>query len=471
MMDVAPAMRAMRGKRFMHDDPRLPGADTTLDTLAAFVLGLRHADLDQAALSRAGDVVVDCVTAAVSGAADPGALAARAMAVTAFGKGDHAIWFSGERAPLAAAIFANSTAASILDLDDGHRAAAGHPGAAIVPAVLTAAEIHGSSPQDITLAIVAGYEVAVRIAAARDFTQLDTMSTGRWSHYGVVAALGRLRGLSHDILAQAMAIAGVHGPNHSASGYSLAMGSHTKEGIPWSSLNGALAVDLAVAGFTGPTDILDHPSYFDKAAILADLGRTFAIERVYFKPYSCCRWAHAAIDGLLDIMAREGLSAAEIESVEVRTFSRALRLSNATAPATLPAAQYSIPFTLGVAAHHGREALLPLAESALGDPDAIAFAENVTLAVDPELDAAFPLGVGAHLRVRTAAGIIEQRVLKPLGDPENPMTRDMLLAKFDAATRGLAVQSVRSALQACLDGEPRDLLAALAARSVESKSE
>lgn len=450
----------------MSHNPRGTGHATTLDTLAAFVLGLRQSDLNQNALDRAGDVVIDCVTAAITGATDPGALAARAMAVTAFGRGDHTVWFSGERAPLAAAIFANATAASILDLDDGHRAAAGHPGAAIVPAVLTAAEFHGSSPQDITLAIVAGYEVAIRIAAARDFTQLDTMSTGRWGHYGVVAALGRMRGLSHDALVQAMAIAGVHGPNQSASGYSLAMGSHTKEGIPWSSLNGALAVDLALAGFTGPTDILDHPSYFDKSAILADLGRSFAIERVYFKPYSCCRWAHAAIDALLDIMAREGLSAAEIESVEVRTFARALRLSNATDPVTLPAAQYSIPFTLGVAAYHGREALLPLAQSALGDPDAIAFAENVILTVDPELDAGFPLVVGAHLRVRTANGTTEHRVLQPLGDPENPMTRDMLFTKFDTATRTFPVRSIRSELHAYLGGEPRALLAALAAQSV-----
>lgn len=445
----------------MPADPRPPGA-TTLDALVEFVLGLRHEDINRDALARAGDVVVDCVAAAIAGASDPGAQAACAMAANAFGRGDHAIWFGGRRAPLAAAIFANAAAASILDLDDGHRAAAGHPGAAILPAVLTAAEILGSAPEDVTLAIVAGYEVAVRVAAARDFERLDTMATGRWSHYGVVAALGKLRGLAHDTLVQAMAIAGVHGPNQSASGYSLAMGSHTKEGIPWSAMNGALAVELALAGFTGPTDILDHPSYYDSAAILTDLGRSFAIERVYFKPYSCCRWAHAAIDALLAVMEREQLSAAEIETVEVRTFSRALRLSNATAPMTLPAAQYSIPFTLGIAAHRGRAALLPLSEHALADTDAIAFAERVTLVVDPELDAGFPLCVGAHLRVATAAGFIEQRVLKPLGDPENPMTRDMLFAKFDAATKGLPAEAVRKGLDAYVDGHPQALFAALA---------
>jgi 2-methylcitrate dehydratase PrpD len=98
----------------------------------------------------------------------------------------------------------------------------------------------------------------------------------------------------------------------------------------------------------------------------------------------------------------------------------------------------------------------------LGDSDAIAFAEKVTLAVDLELDASFPLGVGAHLRIRTGDRMIEQRVLKPLGDPENPMTRDMLFSKFEAATRGLPVEAMRKGLAAYLDGYPNALLAALA---------
>ena len=38
------------------------------------------------------------------------------------------------------AAFANSAAASALDLDDGHRAAGGHPGAAVIPAVFAVAQ-------------------------------------------------------------------------------------------------------------------------------------------------------------------------------------------------------------------------------------------------------------------------------------------------------------------------------------------
>ena len=77
-----------------------------------------------------------------------------------------------------------------LDLDDGHRQAGGHPGAAIVPAVLAAATAADANGRDVVAALCAGYEVAVRVAGARNFSRLDTLSTGRWCAYGVAAAAG-----------------------------------------------------------------------------------------------------------------------------------------------------------------------------------------------------------------------------------------------------------------------------------------
>ena len=80
-------------------------------------------------------------------------------------------------------------------------------------------------------------------------------------------------------------------------------------------------------GFTGPTDILDHVDYYVPEKIAASLGDSFAIETVYFKPYSCCRWIHSAIDALCELMVESQLEAREIEKVEVYTFERALRLN------------------------------------------------------------------------------------------------------------------------------------------------
>ncbi|CAH1689738.1 2-methylcitrate dehydratase PrpD [Hyphomicrobiales bacterium] len=415
--------------------PAVSRNSTTLSSLANYVLGLAIGKKSETTLQFVRDCVLDCVTAAVAGSDEAGARSARAVAGSAFGTGKSSVWFSGQKVPASAAVLANCNAASILDLDDGHRAATGHPGAAIIPACLAVAEEIGATWVELAAAIVVGYEVAVRVAAGRDFSRLDTMSTGKWCNYGVAAAVGRLRGLNREQLIQAMAIAGVHGPNQSAAGYSKVMGNHAKEGIPWSTLTGILAVDLAVHGFTGPTDILDHPAYFEASNIVRGLGRSAAIERVYFKPYSCCRWAHAAIDGLTDILERDGLRIDAVEEVEVHTFARALKLNNDTDPETLEGAQYSVPFVLGVAAEYGREALLPLSEELLHDPRAVSFARRITLLIDADLDNRFPETTAARVILKTATGQHMREVLYPLGDPDNPMARHRLMEKFDAATR------------------------------------
>ena len=439
-----------------------------LDHLAEYALDLRFDKLPDRTITSASNCVLDCVASAVAGARSPGALAARTAAFSAFGKEDRAsVWFTGRKAPAVAAILGNTAASSILDLDDGHRAATGHPGAAIVPSCLAVAEEQGSSWEELITAIVVGYEISVRIAAGRDFSRLDTMSTGKWCNYGVSAAIGLLRRLDRLQLVQAMAVSGVYGPNQSAAGYSKVMGNHAKEGIPWSSVTGCIAVSLAEAGFTGPTDIIDHPIYFDRASILRGLGRSFAIDGVYFKPYSCCRWAHAAIDGLADVLSGEGLRWEAVQSVEVHTFERALKLNNEPDPSTLEGAQYSVPFVLGVAAVEGVSALLPLREDSLHKAEIVDFANRVTLLVDEEIDRSFPTQTGARVVLKTATGQHVRKVLHPLGDPANPMSRDQLIAKLHTATSHvipLKRQSeTLSALEALDQGDYRPLLGTLVA--------
>jgi 2-methylcitrate dehydratase PrpD len=448
-------------------DMRCAGSSGTLAQLAAFALAWRAETMPPEAFERAGDVVVDCIAAAICGADESGAHAARLAATRGFGAGVDPIWFTRDTAPPAAALMANAAAASILDLDDGHRAAAGHPGAAIVPAVLAEAARLGTARREAAAAIITGYEIAVRMAAARDFSRLDTMSSGRWTHFGVVAALARLRGLSPEILTQALAIAGIHGPNQSASGYSKVMGSHTKEGIPWSALNGVLALDLAESGYSGPVDLVDHPDYYDAGALISGLGLTPRILGTYFKPYSCCRWAHAPIDALRDLMRDHAFPPEAIGRIEVATFARALGLANATAPQTLQAAQYSLPFTIALAALRGSEALVPMRTDSLADPAVIALAERLVLRPDPDREAAFPREAGACVTVETDAGTFSACVTQPRGEPANPMTRADLMDKLVTVNRGKPLDRLLDALGRYLadDGDaqaPAALVTALA---------
>ena len=309
----------------------------------------------------------------------------------------------------------------------------------------------GADGRDLIAAIAAGYEVAVRVAAARDFMRLDTLSTGRWCAYGTVAAAGLLGRDNTATLAQAFAIAGVLSPGLSAAGYSTVMGNQAKEGIPWAVMTGLTALELARRGFTGPLDILDHADYFDAAAITAGLGTGSTLNSVYFKPYACCRWIHSPLDAVINLVREHQLAAEDIHTVDVFTFERTLRLNNYADPDTLEGAQYSLPFCLAAAVVGGAQALMPLAPDWLHRPDIVALARRVDLHVDSELDARFPAETGARVRLQTAGGVLEQTVRHPLGDPANPMNRALLVAKFKKLAAGVIAKQNQDALLTLID--------------------
>lgn len=410
--------------------------------------------------------VFDLLIAAIAGHDSPGGRAARHAAPAIWGSGPATAWFSSRRTTLPGAAFVNSATASMLDLDDGHRAAAGHPGASVIPAVLATAEACGADAQTAIAAIAAGYEIAVRTSAARDMERLDTLVTGPWCGQGAAAAAASLRGLPPATVAQAIALAGASAPNLAAVAYSNVMGNHLKEGIPWATATGLAAVELAAAGFTGPIDLYDAERVYDRARLTDGLGAGWLVEGSYFKPYGCCRWAHAAVEALVEMQARDGIAAAAIASIEVHTFSRTLRLNNDPAPATLEAAQYSVPFCVALAAVRGPQALVPLQQASLADAAALALAAHVGLVVDPQFDAMFPAAVPARVRVATSSGVHVHAVLTPKGEPSRPMTWADLEEKFDVAAAphidAAQASGLRDAVFSLRDGDLGPLCGALA---------
>lgn len=381
--------------------------------------------------------VFDLLTAAIAGYPTQGAQAARTAAAQSWGAGPAACWFSDTQLAIAGAAFANSAAASMLDLDDGHRAAAGHPGASVIPAVLAHAQTHATGIEQLLTAIAIGYEIGIRISAARDFKTLGTMATGLWCGQGVAAAIGYLRGLPADRIAHAIAIAGTTAPCLTPVAYTEFMGNTVKEGIPAATATGILAVDLAQAGYTGPVDLLEHAT-FDRTVLTRDLGSNWMIESVYFKEYSCCRWAHAPIDAILMLQERHGLAADDIETIAIDTFGRALTLNNEAAPHSLESAQYSLPFCVALAATRGAQAMLPMLQEALNDKETLTLSKRVTLHLDPKFDAMFSASVPGRVTVTARGAQHSETVLAPKGEPTNPMSWQDLERKFFAATRKAA---------------------------------
>ncbi len=181
--------------------------------------------------------------------------------------------------------------------------------------------------------------------------------------------------------------------------------------------------------------IKDHPDYYSSEKIVFGLGKTFAIEQIYFKPYSCCRWIHSAIDALCAIMAEYSLDVEEMTGIDVHLFERALRLNNYPDPGSLEGAQYSIPFCLAVAAIAGKNALLPMRPNLLCREEIIGLARKIRLFEDTSLTKMFPETVPARVIVHTKNDSYTRLVKHPEGDPANPMQWQQIEKKIHHLSR------------------------------------
>ncbi|KQY15066.1 protein involved in propionate catabolism [Rhizobium sp. Root73] len=425
-------------------------APFVLSELAAFCHSMALAP--ESAHAAARRTLLDTIGVAAAGAETVGGLASRRAAVEIWGRGGSAIWFSQSVTTPAGAAFANSTFAAALDLDDGHRAASGHPAAAIVPAVIAAAEQLGSSTDRILTALVLGYEVAVRISSARDFSRLRTTDSGLWCGYGVAAATAWLAGLGAPAMAHAMAIAGQTATSQAGTGWTR-LGHSVKEGIPWATANGLQSVSLAASGHYGPLDLLDNPSVYNRERLLGGFGRKWVIEDAYFKIYSCCRWAHAAIDGSLALAADMCMAPDDIDEILVETFDRALTLPNQFDPQSSEAAQYSVPFCLALALVKGPTALLPLKPESLGDASVVSLARRVKMVRARDYLDAFPKSTPSKVTISAGGRRKTIEVLAPKGEPQNPLTSDELQQKFLTLTAELSLNPPQvQALQRAASG-------------------
>lgn len=403
-------------------------------TLAAYISACNADNLTRSIRDKTVCCMLDVITAAVAGYETPGAAAVRRVATNIFGPGAAAIWFSGETLSSTGAAFCNAAAASALDLDDGHRAARGHPGAAVIPAVFAIASDVSTPSGDIITAIALGYEIGVRIAAAQNPNAIRSRQSGRWAGYAAVAAAGRLSGVAAIQLSQALAIAGVLAPNQDAngsSGYSKLTGNDVKEGISWAVSTGMTALHLARSGYTGPEDILDHASHYDTASILNDLTEPRKIEGVYFKPYACCRYIHPAIDAFRDLNSQHGFSAEEIADIEVQTFAWVLKLGNRIDPENLTDIQYSLPYCVAITAVDGCHALAPIGAPLMNRPDLSLLARRVRITVDDAIDRRFPTETLARVVIVDRQGHrLVSSVTTPRGDVGRPMDWGDVREKF-----------------------------------------
>lgn len=336
----------------------------------------------------------------------------------------------GRAATARAAALIHGAAAHAAEVDDSFRDAMYHPGAATIAAALAAAQSTGGNGLQFLRAVVLGYEVSTRIGVALGRGHYKYWhNTGTVGTFGAAAAAGHLLGLSQTQFAHALATAATF-----AAGLQQAfrMDSMSKPLHPARAAEaGLLAAQLAARGITGSLDVLDGDAGLgmamstnaDWSQVGATLGRDFHITRITFKNHIGCGHSFPAIDGALALQQLHGFGAADIDSVRIGTYKPALDIACHARPATANEARFSIPYVVATALVHGSVRMAAYEPQRLQDPATRALMERIHVAVDPELDAAFPGRRSARIEIALRDG---RRLvhLQPnrKGDPELPLT-------------------------------------------------
>jgi len=237
---------------------------------------------------------------------------------------------------------------------------------------------------------------------------------------------------------------------------------------------GLLTHDLLEAGFCADADGVGQvfgrivSDAFDRDALTDGLGRRWEVTRNYFKMHACCRYNHAALDALLQIVSHEGPIGPEaVRAVEVETYSLAVELDDPR-PRNALAGRFSVPYAIATTLVHGTSDIGSFTADRLDDPRTLALAARVRLTEDPAMTAALPDRRPARVRVTLQDGrVLEAATETNRGDWADPYSAPELRGKFlSLAARSWAPEPAAALWDAAtgLDGTGSDaLLAALAA--------
>jgi 2-methylcitrate dehydratase PrpD len=415
--------------------------------LAHFCAQLHNEDFPASVRERVRYLLLDHLAVTIRGSILPSSLAGyQVLESMAIGSVKTATIFGRqERAEAAWASLVNGIAAHGLEMDDVENRSSLHPGVVVFPAVLALAEQLGSPPADFYSAVIAGYEVTLRVGAALN----PASSYERGFHptaicgtLGAAAASARLLRLSPEQTNMALGIAGSMAAGSMAY---LDDGAWTKRLHPgWACHAGIMAARLAAADFVGPANILESPFGFlhaySSASDISQLVRhendELAIMRVSIKPYACCRYMHGPIDCLFEIIRTYQPNPEHTELVRcgVLTGGRGLiadPIDLKRRPKNVVEAQFSMPFGAAIALLTGTAGMSVFTNEWINDPKIHTLMHRVECYSSSELDAYYPTEWRARASVRMTDGReYSANVRHALGDPHNPLSWGQLETRF-----------------------------------------
>lgn len=418
------------------------GMTTTAEDFARFVSEIRLERIPENVIGTAKLVFLDTIGVALAASVTESGRAATHLAHRLEGKAESQVIGAQCRTSAPNAVLANATLAHALDYDETLEEGIIHAGCCVVTTALAVGEALKSSGKATLEAAIAGFEVMFKIGISAPglFHARGFHPTAVTAPFGAAAVAGRLYGLSADQMMHAFAIAGSQ-----SSGIIeyLADGSWSKQfHAGWGAHGGIIASLLAQEGFQGPRTVFEggHGFFAGFAGQeglhlerLKEIGKTWHLPKVVFKPYPCGSIAHPYIDCALRIR-KAGLQVGEVETIVCRTHEGPVPrlwepLEMKHQPPTPYAAKFSLPYCVAVALVKGRVGLEEFTADAIRDRETLALAHKTTYEIDSSLD--YPRHFNGHVKVVLKDGrVIEESQPHARGSIESPIPPEEIALKF-----------------------------------------
>jgi 2-methylcitrate dehydratase PrpD len=430
---------------------------TSAHQLAARFSALTLNQIDAQSRIAVKRLLMDYLGVALAGSQSESGKIARRFAKEHGAKPQARLIGDSARVDINAAAFANAISSHSIELDDIDVLALFHFSPPVFSAALAVAEYTGANGKQLLTALAAGCEMMERVSKStnpslrnRGFHTTPTCGT-----FGATVAEGKLLRLSTDKLVSALGLAGAQ-----ASGlmemYGPSMQKRFNPGP--AARNGVTAARMAQLGFTGADTIFEGERGFlrtfsdaaEPSALTQDLGKGYEL-LIEFKPYSCARPIHNAIDCALDARAQSGFNVASVEAIHVARHPDWARYHQNKAPRTYHEAQVSLPFSVAVAMIEGKALLKQYSDRNIRNPQVKRLMESVTISED----AALPRGVSCKMTVTLRGGSeLKSQVDFPKGSVQNPMSVREMHAKFESlAAPVIGVKRAASLAEQVMDLE------------------
>jgi 2-methylcitrate dehydratase PrpD len=366
--------------------------------LVSFAAGLRYSDLPDEVVAKAKDLFVNSWGVQLAASTLPWSKTVYRFWRDQGGTPQSTVASYGDRLPALNAVFVNGTFGHGFELDDNHGRSGIKGGCVTVPAGLAVGELMLSGGTEFLTALVAAYEVMLRVgvAARAGIVGRGHQPTATCGAIGSAIVAGRLLGLPEAVLASALGSAG--GQHLGYAEIPSGGRGHLKRTFGgMAGQAGVRAALLAEAGLTAPQTTFDGQSgllrSFDVDPGVArrladDLGDRWEILRVHIKPYAQDGYIQPMSEAIDRIRERRPIRSEEVESVWLGTNKRAVEevIGPIREPKSLTDAQFSANFSVALQLVTGGAGFAEYREEALRDPRILELSQRVTLETDEEID-------------------------------------------------------------------------------------